>query len=155
MSLEVSTIDWLAATAQSAKELVETTLGFKDFKVLPKVIIDEEIQCGSYIEIIAGQDKITIGMLTNRVGSQKITEGLLGMEPMSEEDEADSLKEIINILAGRTKIKMQKKVKGLQIGKPFFFKGNIHFRGKVESMSNSELWGGNPVTLIVIQQKEK
>lgn len=152
MSQVIEVEEWLKITEAASEELVTTTLGYEGCAKSEVDILGDEQKYGSCVELLNDDMKMTIGIVTNREGSQKITESLLGMEPMSEEDEADALGEVANILAGSIKTKAGDRVNPLQLGLPFYFKGEIHFKEPIEMALSHETWGDVKISLLVVQR---
>lgn len=129
---KLSVDDWATATSEATQETAETMLAFEKVEVVNEKVEWPEKLSGSYIPLVSEEYKLQIGLVSDTDGCNKLTEQLLGMEPQSKEDVADSIGEIMNMIAGVVKNKVNDKVEGLKIGFPIFVIGNIHTSENME-----------------------
>jgi hypothetical protein len=145
----------LDALADAASELSSTVLGM-DFEALGdgSGLPDGH---GAYLGAVAQDEPVQVGIIVAAQGCQRLAKALLGMdaadEDLSESDVSDAMCEIINILAGGLKRRINAELP-FTIGLPIFVAGqpwpNAH-----QSVVERKLKLGNvPTSVILLTQKQ-
>jgi CheY-specific phosphatase CheX len=83
---------------------------------------------GAHIALVGERETAQLGLISSQEGCWNLARAFLGMErdeSLSEEDMADALEEIINILAGGVKRRLIALDSSLKMGLPFFIQGHI------------------------------
>ncbi len=83
---------------------------------------------GAYLPLIGPAGAVQIGLAADEPGCRAFARAFMGMgpaEPMSAEETADAICEIVNIVAGGFKARVRDRVPSLQMGLPAFFRGPV------------------------------
>jgi hypothetical protein len=83
---------------------------------------------GAYIPLLAEDQTLQLALLASPAGCADLARLLLGMEPgesVSDADIADAVGELVNIVAGGVKQRMQEATGGLRLGLPVFIHGYV------------------------------
>jgi len=117
--------DWLTSFKDAAGEVARGSLrlGTDAVKRDPN-----GAQPGAYISLLSDQHSVHLGLSTSPDGCRAIARGLLGLrpdQPIEDQDVADGVREVMNIVAGKVKSKMTA-AGALQLGLPMFLAGAAH-----------------------------
>jgi hypothetical protein len=119
--------DWVAAMADASSELAQS-LGIDRVEVLGWHNVPPTGMAGAYIPLLAEDQTLQLALLASPAGCADLSRLLLGMEPdeeVSDADVADAVGELVNIVAGGVKQRMQDVAGGLRLGLPVFIHGYV------------------------------
>ena len=119
--------DWVAAMAGASTELA-LSLGIEGVEVLGWHDTPPTGMAGAYIPLLAEDQTLQLALLASPDGCADLARLLLGMEPgeeVSDADIADAVGELVNIVAGGVKQRMQETTGGLRLGLPVFIHGYV------------------------------
>ncbi len=154
----ISIRDWLDSMVEAMNELAPTTLGFDDVEVKEIKEVFPVGMSGAYIALVSMDSSLQIGLVSEPKGCETLALSLMGMEPgeeeLSEQDIADSVGEIINILAGMIKRQMAKKINAVNLGLPIFINGHIEPRQRQETGVAEVKIGPVDAQLLVLREAE-
>jgi hypothetical protein len=115
---------WVAALEESAVEVANVALGFERCDVIGKESFTPLDVAGAYLPLFGGSGQsIYIGWLATPEARKALARGLLAFAPndaISDEDVADAMGEVVNILAGGLKRRMLQTIQPLSLGLPMF-----------------------------------
>lgn len=128
--------DWLAVAVESAAETATGALACEAAEQVGGVerLLPDDT-AGAYVPIIAGNERLLVGLLSSDAGCQDLSRRLLGMEPEevpSGDDVADAVGEIVNIVAGVVQRRVAGRMPVLELGLPFFIRGQVVASDKQE-----------------------
>ena len=152
--------EWMAATAEATCESASQMLAIQsnpdnasykeDGKDLP-----ENAQ-GSFISLVSEADTVQVGFLSTKEGLALLAKAMLGMTPedeLSDSDMTDAVGEIINVVAGGVKRRLNDSTGGMKLGLPMFIEGKVAYGDSQEMMAAHILLGSVPVHLLVLRKK--
>ena len=119
--------DWVAAMADASTELA-LSLGIDGVEVLGWHDVPPTGMAGAYIPLLAEDETLQLALLASPAGCADLARLLLGMESdeaVSDADIADAVGELVNIVAGGVKQRMQDAAGGLRLGLPVFIHGYV------------------------------
>lgn len=118
---------WADAAAAAVEEVATTALGLEACASSDESA--EPSGFGAFVALSVGDDKVQVGVMLEPAGSETLARALLGMpedEPFgSEGDLADAFGEIVNMVAGGVKTRMNQQLPGIQLGLPLCVKSLI------------------------------
>jgi hypothetical protein len=128
----VAASDWVAAMADASTELA-LSLGIDGVEVLGWRDVPPTGMAGAYIPLLAEDQTLQLALLSTPAGCADLSRLLLGMGPdehVSDADIADAVGELVNIVAGGVKQRMQDRRRigtggGLRLGLPVFIHGYV------------------------------
>jgi len=109
---------------------------------------------GAYIPLLGEDQSFQLALLSTPAGCADLTRLLLGMAPddeVSDADVADAVGELVNILAGGVKQRMQPTGGRLQLGLPVFITGDVQPTPHLEVSVVFTRIGGIDVKLMVLR----
>jgi hypothetical protein len=123
--------DWVAAMADASTELA-LSLGIDGGEVLGWHDVPPTGMAGAYIPLLAEDQTLQLALLATPAGCGDLARLLLGMggdEAVSDADIADAVGELVNIVAGGVKQRMQALSQtgagNLRLGLPVFIHGYV------------------------------
>ncbi len=119
--------DWVAAMAAASTELA-LSLGIDGVELLGWHDVPPTGMAGAYIPLLAEDQTLQLALLASPSGCADLARLLLGMESeeaVSDADIADAVGELVNIVAGGVKQRMQDAAGGLRLGLPVFIHGYV------------------------------
>ncbi|HYH48767.1 MAG TPA: chemotaxis protein CheX [Acidimicrobiia bacterium] len=124
--------DWVVAMADASAELA-LSLGIEGVEVLGWHDVPPMGLAGAYIPLLAEDQTLQLALLASPDGCADLSRLLLGMTPDEEvaaADIADAVGELVNIVAGGVKQRLQDAVQtswggGLRLGLPVFIHGYV------------------------------
>jgi hypothetical protein len=129
----VAVSDWVAAMADASTELA-LSLGIDGVELLGWHDVPPTGMAGAYIPLLAEDQTLQLAMLSSPAGCADLSRLLLGMEPdedVSDADIADAVGELVNIVAGGVKQRMQGS-SSLRLGLPVFIHGYVQATQQLE-----------------------
>jgi hypothetical protein len=119
--------DWVAAMADASTELA-LSLGIEGVELLGWHDVPPTGMAGAYIPLLAEDQTLQLALLASPAGCADLARLLLGMESeedVSDTDMADAVGELVNIVAGGVKQRLQDATGGLRLGLPVFIHGYV------------------------------
>ena len=157
MSHSLSEADWMAAMSDTINEVATTALGFPGCEVLRTFDRIPPGREGAYLALVGQEDSIQIGLISNAEGCQALAKGLLQMEPGGEDldpaDMADAMCEVVNIIAGGLKARVNGKVPPIKLGLPLFVNGAVQPSSRLVIVVAELLIGTVPAALVLIEPR--
>lgn len=126
-SLGTAVSDWVVAMADASTELA-ASLGLDGVEVQGWHDVPPTGLAGAYIPLLAEDQTLQLALLASPEGCADLSRLLLGMEPeeeMTASDVADAVGELVNIVAGGVKQRLQDGTGGLRLGLPVFIHGYV------------------------------
>jgi hypothetical protein len=126
--------DWVAAMADASGELA-LSLGMDGVEVLGWHDVPPTGVAGAYIPLLAEDQTLQLALLATPGGCADLSRLLLGLEPaddVSDADVADAVGELVNIVAGGVKQRMQDSAGALRLGLPVFIHGYVQRTQQLE-----------------------
>ena len=121
--------NWFEATAESTLELATQVFGFEHGQLTGDLAEMREGRWGGYVSLINEESAVQLGLASDAAGCRILARTLFGMEAEGEElaeiDVADAINEVVNIIAGGVKNRMDERFPSLRLGLPLFVEGRI------------------------------
>lgn len=157
MSHSLSINDWMAAMGETMNEVATTALCFSGCEIVRTFTEIPDGLEGAYLALVGQEDSIQIGLTSNAEGCQALAKALLQMEPGSEEmepaDVADAMCEVVNIIAGGIKARVNGKVPPIKLGLPIFVKGAVQPSTRIVIVVAEVIIGPVPAALVLIEPR--
>lgn len=158
MSGESLPIDeWLEWAVKGMKDVVNESLCCEDFELVENV---EKFTSpfGAWLPIKAGNEPLHIGILSSEDGCSRMTRSLLFMEPdeddPSQEDMADAVGEIVNIIAGIMQRDLAGEVPEIELGLPIFVAGEVVRHPAQEAANSDVMFNGTTAKIVVLRAQK-
>jgi CheY-specific phosphatase CheX len=141
---------WMDAAAAAAEDVASQALGLES-----SASVDESAAptgFGAFVALSGGDDKVQVGVMLDQAGGEALARALLGMPEdedfASEGDLADAFGEIVNMVAGGVKTRMNEQVPGIQLGLPLCVKSLISPAHVIQS--SRQLMIGSVRALVIV-----
>lgn len=135
---KVALTDWVEALVAAANQLALESLGFEEGEVVKTESSLRSLVSGSLIALVGNQHSVEVGLCATADNCVSLARAFLGMEPEDEElsraDLDDALGEMVNVLAGALKARMDGRVPAMQLGLPIVFQGVLGASTNAEVM---------------------
>jgi len=119
---------WLADLEGAFEECSSTAMGFPGMSVTCRHEQPPALH-GAYLGLVGPTGAVQIGLASSPEGCQALAKGLMGMGPeepaLPDNEMADAVCEIINIVAGAFKARVRDRATPLQMGLPVFIQGAV------------------------------
>jgi hypothetical protein len=150
---DLTTRDWMQVIQQTACEVATVALGFEEcVKGRENVEIGSGL-CGAYLPLSTTTEQIQVGLLADDAGCQALAKALLGMEQaepdLSVPDMSDSFAEIVNLLAGGLKRRLEGRV-DLKLGLPLFVSGVVRANSHITILATELRLGSVEVVVLLV-----
>lgn len=126
---QLSITDWRDALIAAANELATTSLGYAEGEILSTSATLPRIPLGSFVALTGERTSVQIGLAGSQGHCMLLARAMFCMAPededLGDEDLADALGEMVNVLAGGVKIRLTGRVETLNIGLPIVVHGAI------------------------------
>ena len=147
---------WMHAMVNSADELATSTLGLDGVVTLSEEMPTQRDLPGSYVALVGDIFNFEYGVAGTWDSFGVLARTLLFMEPeeiLEDDDLADAINEVINIVAGGVKRRMSDVDPGLKLGLPAFFNGILHPTSHQEALSSKIEIAGAEIYLMLFRHK--
>ena len=151
--LGTAVTDWVVAMADASSELA-LSLGIDAVEVLGWHDLPPTGMAGAYIPMLAEDQTLQLALLASPEGCADLSRLLLGMEQEEEvaaADIADAVGELVNIVAGGVKQRLQDGAGGLRLGLPVFIHGYVQPTQQLEVSLASVRIGAVDAHLMVLR----
>ena len=150
---------WLQVAVDATRETGETSLGCESISQIDGAGAKPTSAEGAYVPLVASKERFLLGMLASETTCQSLARRLLGMEDDEEEptqeDVADAVGEIVNIVAGVMQRQLADAVGAVELGLPFYVRGKVATTDKHEvGVCNLDL-DGMGIELVVVRGGER
>ena len=145
--------DWVAAMADASTELA-LSLGIDGVELLGWHDVPPTGMAGAYIPLLGEDQTLQLALLATPEGCADLSRLLLGLEPSDEvadADVADAVGELVNIVAGGVKQRMQDQAGVLRLGLPVFINGYVQRTQQLEIALASARMGDVGVHLMALR----
>ena len=149
----VAVADWVMAMADASTALA-LSLGIDGVELLGWHDIPPTGMAGAYIPLLAEDQTLQLALLASPAGCADLSRLLLGMEAdeeVSDADIADAVGELVNIVAGGVKQRMQQVAPGVRLGLPVFIHGYVQPTQQLEVSLASARVGAVDAHLMVLR----
>ncbi len=147
--------EWLNAAVSSAEELATVALGFDGSEFVGKRDNFPLNSKSALIALVSETVSIQLGVAATEESCQHLARALLAMEPdeddLPEDDVADAVGEVANIVAGQVKTMMGEADTPIKLGLPLFITGKFDYPEDVEIALADVRVGPVPVTLMILK----
>lgn len=148
---------WLDAMKTSLNELLRTTLNMQGAEIASRQYdLPWRNTMGAYVPLVGKDFSLHIGLVSTSDGCHAIARSLLNRpahELITEEDMADAIREVANIIAGMSKKIMEGDVSASTIGLPLFINGHIQLTKEQQAGSEMIRIGDIICYLMVVRQR--
>lgn len=155
MNTPLAITEWLVELEGAMLEVATAALGFPDAEIIEKGLKVTDNLGGAYLSLTGDIDTVQIGVTTDPEGFQRIAKALLGMEPTDEDltapDMADAVCEVVNVLAGIIKRRIQGKLSRLALGLPIFVRGGVQTTDRMSIIASKFRFGDILASIVIIQ----
>jgi len=147
---------WLEWAVKGMKDVATESLMCSDFEVIDNAEKNDS-PYGAWLPIKAGKEPLHIGVLSSQQGCTAMTRSLLFMEPdeddPSNEDMADAVGEIVNIIAGIMQRDLADEVPVFELGLPIFVAGEVVRHPSQEAANSDVVFDGTSAKIVVLRQQ--
>lgn len=129
MSESTTLQEWLAAMIDASTELATVTLGFDGVTTVGTADDVADHSAGAYIGLVGETTTVQLAMCSTIDGCKQLARALLGMteeDELADSDMADAMGEVMNIVAGTVKTRMDGRLPALKLGLPLFVTGRVY-----------------------------
>lgn len=147
---------WLADLEGAFEEVSTTALGFPGMTVTGRHERPPALR-GAYLGLVGPTGAVQIGLAASPEGCQALAKGLMGMgpadAPLPDNEMADAVCEIINIVAGGFKARVRDRASPLQMGLPLFIQGAVQSTDRVAVRVAEVTLGDVPAVLVLVHPR--
>lgn len=152
--------EWLDVLMSVTEEFSMGTLGFEPYVTQGRRDGPPDPGIGTYIPLVGASGSLEMGIVSSDRGCRYLSGALLGMDAdessdMSDDDMVDAFGEIINIVAGVVKQRVNGEDPSFNLGLPIFVKGQIRAMEHQGTAVADVLIGDIPTQLVVVTPKRK
>ncbi len=150
--------EWIAALVAATNELATTSLGLAEGEVVSTGSTLPEIPYGSFVGLTGETKSVQIGLAASREDCMTLARAMFCMGPeedLSEEDLADALGEMVNVLAGGVKVRLKDLVENFNIGLPIVVHGKIDVTKVAQVDVTVMRWDNAEAQVFLIRHKER
>lgn len=150
--------EWLDVLMSVTEEFAHETLGFTSYTHEGRNDGAPESGTGTYIPLVGARSSLEMGIVSTDQGCRHLAGALLGMdaaesEEMPQDDVVDAFCEIINIVSGVVKQRVNEEDSSFNLGLPIFVQGQIRVMEHQGTAVAHVKVGDIPVQLVVVTPK--
>ena len=150
--------DWLEVLMSVTEEFAHDTLGFTSYEHLNSHDRAPESGTGTYIPLVGARASLEMAIVSTDQGCRQLAGALLGMdaaesEELPQDDVVDAFCEIINIVSGVVKQRVNEEDSSFNLGLPIFVQGQIRVMEHQGTAVAQVKMGDIPVQLVVVTPK--
>ena len=147
--------DWLDVLMSVTEEFAHESLGFTSYSTQRRHGSAPKSGTGTYIPLVGARASLEMGIVSTDTGCRQLAGALLGMDAeesaeLSEDDVVDAFCEIINIVSGVVKQRVNEEDPSFNLGLPIFVKGQIRVMEHQGTAVADVQVGDIPVQLVVV-----
>lgn len=147
---------WLADLEGAFEEVATSALGFAGMSITARHEAPPHLH-GAYLGLVGPTGAVQIGVASSAEGCQALAKGLMGMTPedaaLPENEMADAICEIVNIVAGGFKARLRDRANPLQMGLPVFINGAVQSTERVAVRVADVKFGDVPACLLLVHPR--
>ena len=148
---------WLDAMKTAINELLRNTLNHEGCEIASRQYdLPWRNTLGAYVPLVGKDYSLQLGLVSTPDGCHTIARSLLTRPPhelITEEDMADAIREVVNIVAGSTKKRVEGDVPKSTLGLPLFINGHIQITKEQQAGSEMIKIGDVTAYLMVVRQR--
>jgi len=146
---------WVEATLGAADELAATALGYSGARVVAGRQAAAPVGVlGAYLPLIGARAGAHVGIVAEPGVATALSEALLGCPP-SEEDTADAMAEMVNIVGGGVKSRLVELDNTLKLGLPVLVEGRLRSFARQQTISVPIEMGELPAWIVILLSLEE
>ncbi len=149
---------WIQNLLGAAEELGTDALAFEDPMEVEPANSPPIESMTSCVAMLGDQNSIQLGVAASQEHCNIMVRSMLGMEddegPLSESDLSDAFGEIVNILAGSLKTRVDSTESTMVLGLPIVLWGRIEVPSNMEMGAALVRWGAVEATLFVLKKHQ-
>jgi hypothetical protein len=158
MESKIETLQtWLDALKAAAHTFMQTTYNSQEVTATSRQSgLPWHNTLGAWVPLVGEAFSLQLGLVSTDDGCQAIARKLLNLsplDPLTEEDMADAIRETVNILAGMSKMTIEGDVSLSTLGLPLFIAGRIKITKEQTAVSEMINLGNASCYLIVLKQR--
>ena len=143
-------------TLRSMKEISSISLQSEVTPLSGRADLPLAVLVGAYVSLVGKEYVLQLGICSNDHGLKTIAGLMMGMTPeeraaLTEDELADAIGEIGNMLCGSVKKKLASKDPTLQIGIPILVRGQVEVSSSIQSAEADVSIGDVPIRLVVLK----
>lgn len=150
---EIPLTDWMDALVSAVNELATTSLGFEEGSLVAEQPLRSSL--GSCVALVGDECSLQIGMGGSQENCMKLARALFGLESEdedpSEQDLADALGEMANVVAGGVKTRMHDHAASMRLGLPLVMHGYVDAPGGAEVATATIRWDSVEAQLLLMR----
>ncbi|MBN2801812.1 MAG: chemotaxis protein CheX [Deltaproteobacteria bacterium] len=154
MSNGTSASQWLDAVLEASKELATTMLGMDEATFIEEITKLPDNEEAAYIALVGEETAVQVGIGASPENSMLVARALMGMEPdepdLEEDEVADAISEIVNILGGQVKNIMSDHA-NVNLGLPMFMHGKLYVKESTDIKIAKIKLGEIPILILVLK----
>jgi CheY-specific phosphatase CheX len=147
---------WLMDLEGAFEEVSSTALGFPGMVVTGRHEQPPPLH-GAYLGLVGPTGALQIGLASSPAGCQALAKGLMGMGPdepaLPDNEVADAVCEVINIVAGAFKARVRDRASPLQMGLPVFIQGAVQPTERIAVRVAEVKFGEVPAVLLLVHPR--
>ncbi len=147
---------WLADLEGAFEEVSSSALGFPGMAVTGRHERPPQLH-GAYLGLVGPTGAVQIGLASSPEGCQALAKGLMGMGPeeaaLPDNEMADAVCEIVNIVAGAFKARVRDRANPLQMGLPVFIQGAVQPTERIAVRVAEVKFGEVPAVLLLVHPR--
>ena len=158
MTMTQESVGWIKVAVEATNEFARQALCFEEHVSSSNMgLMEEETPLsGSYLMLTCGEFQMEIGFLSSEKILMEIARILFVVTPeevLPREDMIDAIKEVINIISGGVKCRLNDQISGgITLSIPFFLEGKDVQEKNQDALIENIIVAGMPVSLYVRQQ---
>jgi len=146
---------WVDATLRAANELAITALGYTGAQTMADRQAPAPLGVlGAYLPLIGDRTCGHVGIVAEPAVATALSEALLGCPP-TEEDTADAMAEIVNIVGGGVKSRLAEIDSTLKLGLPVLLDGRLRPFARQQAISVHFKMGELPAWIVILLSLEE
>ena len=153
-----TTINWMEAMVDAARELGASSLGFETGEVISTSDTMPDVQAGSCVALAGDEESLQVGMAASLATCMQLARRFCMLEPEDEDldqaDLSDVLGEIVNVLAGGMKTRIAEQAQSMSIGLPLVLYGPIEVPATTEIAVSNLRWEDQDVQLWLLHHRK-
>lgn len=147
--------EWLDVLMSVTEEFARDTLGFSSYTHQGRRDAAPESGTGTYIPLVGASGSLEMGIVSTDEGCRHLAGALLGMDAdesaeLPDDDVVDAFCEVINIVSGVVKQRVNEEDPSFNLGLPIFVQGQIRVMDHQGTSVADVLVGDIPVQLVVV-----
>lgn len=151
--------DWLTAMSEATAETASQTLSCESSadgcETKEQIDLPDDVS-GSFLTLFTEKDSVQVGIVANKKSLENMAKAMLCMGPeetVATADITDAIGEIINIVAGGVKRRLNEPTGGIKLGLPMFVEGKVA-QGESQEGAVSQIKIGESLAYLLVLRKK-